>query len=129
MSYFKLNKERTVYSDVDDTILLWNPEHYQHKPDELIYIHDEDRVHCFLPHKKHIEFLWKLKAQGYGIVIFSAAGGEWADKIVKQLGLLDLPDVVMSKPEFVIDDLLDASKIIKSVLWIDPNTGEFKRNK
>lgn len=128
MSYHKLDKERTVYCDTDDTLIAWFPENYKHTEEDLIRIESDDQIHVFMKHKKHIDFLWKLKAQGYGIVIFSAAGVNWVEKVVNKLGIQNLPDVIMSKPEFVIDDLLDAKKIIKSVIWIHPDTGDFKRN-
>ena len=128
MSYIKLKQDKTVYCDCDDTLLMWSPEDYVHKEDEIIWITDNGRTFPFLPHKKHIEFLQRLKLQGYGIVIFSAAGANWAAKVVEELKITDLPDVVMSKPEFVIDDFLDAKKIIKSVMWIHPTTGEIKRS-
>lgn len=114
--------------DIDDTTILWEPEKYPHEPEELVLIQDFNRQFPFLPHKKNIEFVNKLKLQGYGVVFWSAAGGEWAETVTKALGLEDLPDVIMSKPEFAMDDLLDAKKIIKQVIWLDPVTGEIKRN-
>lgn len=128
MSYFKLDKDRIVVLDIDDTVILWEPENYPHEPEEIVIIQDYNRQFPFLPHKKNIEFVKKLKLQGYGVVAWSAAGGNWASIVIDKLGLQDLPDVVMSKPEFAIDDLLDAKKIIKQVIWLDPISGEFKRN-
>lgn len=124
----KINKPRTVMVDVDDTLIIWDPEKYPHTENDLIWIEDYNRSLPFLPHKKNIDFIQKLKLQGYGIVIWSAAGGDWAETVVKALHLQDLPDVIMSKPEFAVDDLLSAKGIIKQVIWLDPVTGEFKRS-
>lgn len=126
MNYLK--QSRTVMIDIDDTILLWNPEEYPHVESDLITIEEDGHQFKFLAHKKHIEFIRKLKLQGYGIVFWSAGGNEWAQRIVNKLGIQELADVIMSKPEFALDDLLDATKIIKSVVWIDPTTGKYKRN-
>lgn len=123
-----LKKERVAYCDVDDTIIIWDYEKYPHTVSDLVEIEDYNRKCLFLPHKRNIEFLQKLKLQGYGIVIWSAAGANWAETVVKALKLEDLPDMVLSKPELALDDLLDARKIIRSVIWLDPTTGEYKRN-
>jgi phosphoserine phosphatase len=126
--YKALKKERIVYSDVDDSLILWDYQKYPHNLEDLISFTDEYGTWSLLPHKKNIDFLINLKRQGYGIVIWSAAGGEWAEKVTKALGLENVADFVMAKPELCIDDLLDAKRIIKSIVWIDPITGEYKRN-
>lgn len=128
MSYQKLDKEKVVYVDVDDTIIMWEPEKYLHEESEIVWIDDYTRTFPFLPHKKNIEFVKKLKLQGYGVIVWSAAGASWAETVVNKLGLADLPDMIISKPELCIDDLLESNRIIKSIVWIHPETGEFKRN-
>jgi hypothetical protein len=128
MSYIKLNKDRVVYLDIDDSTILWEPEKYHHTPDEIVEITDGPRKFPFLPHKRNIEFVQKLKLQGYGVVVWSAAGASWAEHVIKMLGLEDLPDMIISKPELCVDDLLEANRIIKSIVWIHPDSGEFKRN-
>ena len=75
-----------------------------------------------------IRFLKNLKRQGYTIVVWSAASGSWASRVVKQLNLEQFVDITMSKPEFCVDDLLEAKKIIKQIIYIDPITGEFQRS-
>jgi hypothetical protein len=124
----KINNARTVMVDIDDSVLLWNPELYPHSPNDIITLEEGGRLHQFIPHTKNIEFIKKLKLQGYGLIFWSAGGNDWCERIVKELKLEDIADICMSKPEFAIDDLLDAKRIIKTVLWIDPVTGEYKRN-
>ena len=124
----KLEQSRTVMVDVDDSIILWFPEQYQHLPENLIIIEGNGQQIAFLPHFKNIEFIKRLKLQGYGIVIWSASGPDWCEKIVKALNIENIPDVIMGKPELSIDDLLDAKKILKQIIWIDPVTGEYKRS-
>lgn len=123
-----LNNSRTAMVDIDDTILLWEPDKYIHNKEDLITIEANSVSKTFLPHAKNIEFIKALKLQGYGIVFWSASGPEWCQKIVTKLGLEEVANVIMGKPELAMDDLLDAKRIIKSVIWIDPNTGEYKRN-
>jgi len=124
----KIQQPRVVTVDVDDTLLMWDYHDIPHNEDELITFEDSYGQWKLLPHKKHIEFIKNLKHQGYGIVVWSAAGNDWAEEAVKMLGIEYLVDGCMSKPEFAIDDLLRANRIIKSVLWVDPKTGEFKRS-
>jgi FMN phosphatase YigB (HAD superfamily) len=126
--YKKLIKERVAYVDCDDTLILWEPNKYKHNPEEVVNMHDEWGSFPVLPHKLNIEFVKKLKTQGYGIIIWSAAGAEWAERVVQKLGLEEIADFVTAKPEIALDDLLDATRIIKAVVWIDPNTGDYKRN-
>lgn len=124
----KVKQAKTVMVDIDDSILLWNPEKYPHNSNDIIILEHDGRMHKFLPHFNNIEFIRKLKLQGYGIIYWSAAGNDWAEKIVDILELMDTADVILSKPEFAIDDLLDARKIIKQVIWLDPVDGSYKRN-
>jgi hypothetical protein len=127
--YHKLNKDKVVYLDIDDSIILWSPELYPHAEEDLIWIDDGlTRSFPFLPHKRNIEFVKRLKLQGYGVVAWSAAGANWASTVINKLGLQDLPDMIISKPELCIDDFLDPKRIIKSIIWLDPITGEFRRN-
>jgi hypothetical protein len=123
--YKRLKKERVVYTDCDDTLIMW--EQFKDS-DELYDALEIEPGFKVYPNYKNIEFILKLKHQGYGVVIWSAAGSEWAEKVTKLLGLEEVADFVMAKPEICLDDLLDAKRIIKSVVWLDPNTGEFKRN-
>lgn len=128
MAYVKLPKDKVVYVDVDDTIAGWTPEDFHHKEEEIVWVDDDTRMFPLLPLKRNIDFVKKLKLQGYGVVVWSAAGANWAEHIIKKFGLEDLPDMIISKPELCVDDLLEANRIIKSIVWICPDTGEFKRN-
>ena len=126
-SFHFVEKERVVYIDCDDTLLMWTFDEKVTPADEIVWIEDYGRILPFVPNRKNIEFAQRLKLQGYGVVVWSAAGAAWARTVVSKLGLEDLPDVVLAKPELAMDDLLDAKKIIKSVIWLDPHTGEIKR--
>ena len=85
MQVIKSNK--VAYCDVDKTLIMWE---------------FGDKWH---PHTAHIDLLKQFKYQGYTIIIWSAGGWEWAEKAVGLLGIQDLVDFVVNKPDWFIDDL------------------------
>jgi len=95
-------RTNAAYFDVDDTLVMWNqaPDH----PEAI----DMD---CFgfrerlVPHKGHIQSLKEHKFRGHTIVVWSAGGAEWAEAIVKCLGLEEYVDVIIGKPDWFYDDL------------------------
>ena len=103
---FKLSDKRTVNFDVDDTLIMWECD-----PDDptVLYI---DGLKC-RPHLKHIELLKNLKAIGWNIVIWSQGGADHAANVIKHLELEKYVDVVMSKPEMIVDDLPWDAQYIK----------------
>ena len=125
----ELGDKRTVFVDCDETLVNWNlDKSLDIDVHGVIKFETPNGQLELIPHWQHIDFLKKIKMQGYTIVVWSACGGKWASDVVHRLGLQSHVDATMSKPEFAIDDLLDAKRIIKSILWIDPKTGEFKRS-
>lgn len=125
-----LKSGRTVVVDCDQTLLNWDYDKYPHELKDLIEIEDPETGYkkAFLPHFHNIEFVKNLRLQGYTIIVWSAASGLWAQKVVEILNLEKYVHLTCDKPELAIDDLLDAKRIIKSVVWIDPITGEYRRN-
>ena len=122
----ELKSGRTVAVDCDETLLAWS---YPENAQGLITISNEKgQSKTFWPHKKNIDFVKALKIQGYTIIVWSAASGTWASRVVRELELEEYVDLTCDKLEFAVDDLLDAKKIIKQVIWLDPISGEFKRN-
>ena len=84
--YHVLASDKVVFCDVDDTLIIWEGRSYR-------------------PHKKHIDMLHKFHERGQPIVVWSAGGYEWAETIVKELGLSDIVEFIMCKPSWFIDDL------------------------
>lgn len=103
---FKLSDKRTVNIDVDDTLIMW--EATPEKP----YTMNIDGLKC-RPHEKHIELLKNLKAIGWNVVVWSQGGADHAENVVKHLELEKYVDVVMSKPEVIVDDLPWEEQYIK----------------
>lgn len=62
-------------------------------------------VYTVHPHNVHIERLKELKKKGYGIIVWSQSGSEWADIIVNILDLEGYVDLIVPKPERYYDDL------------------------
>jgi FMN phosphatase YigB (HAD superfamily) len=110
--------ERAVFFDVDDTLVLWSA-----KPEELeahgvsfqcpaggAVIDDEiipssPWSEFLLPHRKHIARLIKHKKDGDTVIVWSAGGYDWAESVVRTLGLEDYVDLIISKPYCFYDDL------------------------
>jgi phosphoserine phosphatase len=71
-----------------------------------------------VPHKKHIDQLKMHKARGHTIIVWSAGGWEWADAVVKALGLTQYVDLCIEKPMWAYDDL-QPNEFIKTSYYKD----------
>lgn len=110
---------QTVFCDVDDTLVLWNPtEEQRNKYGEVeivcpgsFAIVDGEMIsspsftETLVPYLPHIEQLKKHKARGHTVVVWSAGGYDWAKVAVEALGLTQYVDLVISKPTWAYDDL------------------------
>ena len=97
-------KQRVIFVDVDDTLIL--SKYPIHREDEAIDIAIEGSLlqGRFVPHKLHVQAVKNHKMWGNGVVVWSRSGYEWALAVVKALGLTDYVDVVMAKPFYYYDD-------------------------
>jgi predicted phosphatase len=109
------SSDNSVFFDVDDTLILWNPTPEQKKANGFKY-QDDDGVFTYVPHKIHIESLKNHKSRGHFVVVWSAGGYKWAEKAVKMLELEEYVDLVIAKPKWCYDDLI-AEKILPAVQW------------
>lgn len=102
-----IKSHRTVFYDVDDTLVIWNWKEYDPEGKGLISITDpNDSVSvALLPHYRHIELMKQFKARGHTVVVWSQGGYAWAEAVVKALGIEYMVDVVMDKPTWYVDDL------------------------
>jgi len=89
-----LKSDKTLFVDVDDTLVIWNETHA-----------------TWRPHRKHIELIKRFHARGQPVVIWSAGGWEWALKVVQELQLEPYVHSVLSKPAWWVDDL-PADKVL-----------------
>ena len=91
---------RTVYFDVDDTIVIWRTIGSEPQEGDVLI---EDIV--AKPNTKIIEKIKEHKAKGDKVVIWSQGGEEWVNTVVKVLELEEYVDVKLSKPDLYYDDL------------------------
>lgn len=98
---------RTVFFDVDDTLLIANYGLLDYKPEDVVFCQcpDTGYKNNFLKHTRHINLLRQFRARGHTIVVWSQGGYRWAESAVKALGLVDLVDVCIDKPSWYVDDL------------------------
>ena len=98
--------ENLVCCDVDDTLVMWTDKFRQpHEGAKKFHDPYDDSANYLTPHRKHIELLKKYKGRGVTVVVWSAAGCKWAESVVKTLGLVEFVDLIMTKPNKIIDDL------------------------
>lgn len=117
-----VKNDMIVFCDVDDTLLMWNDVNWQGPGDNQIEITDptDNSIVHLKPHVQHIALLKKYQAQGYTVIVWSAAGYRWADAAVKALKLEDVVTLVMSKPLKYVDDLT-AKDILGNRVYIPFN--------
>lgn len=99
----------TVYFDVDDTLIKYK----FNKKERIVNIFSTYKVGgkvyktktVVAPHKQHIRLLKRLKKQNNRIVVWSAAGEEWARLVCRTLKLKNFVNTYLEKPGNYIDDL------------------------
>jgi phosphoserine phosphatase len=108
-----LDSDNVVFYDVDETLVMW------HKEKEIEIIDPYDKQTLFLkPHKRHIKLLKDHKTRGRTIVVWSAGGYQWAQRVVETLGLTKYVDLVMTKPSCFIDDL-PAQEVLVNRIYLE----------
>ena len=99
-----LQSSNVIWFDVDDTLIMWGPSQSKRK---RILIQDphlpEERI-SFLPHITHINILKRNHAQGRTVIVWSAAGYEWATAVVQALKLEKYVTLILAKPVLYVDD-------------------------
>lgn len=119
-----IGSDKNVFVDVDETLII-NKSHKE----EFGITDKEWAANSFpmgisktkvevMPHFKHIEFIKELKSKNITIYVWSAGGKDWAEAVIKALGLEDFVDFAMTKPELYIDDL-EADKWMRRI-WFKP---------
>lgn len=114
-----VKSDKTVWVDVDDTLILWKPTHEQLVLGKTVkitcpagtYVVDGEDTECkswtelFAVHSTHVEQIKRHKIRGHTVIIWSAGGWQWANAVVKALQLEQYVDLVISKPSWIYDDL------------------------
>ena len=106
---FKIPDGRIAYFDCDDTLVMWDiPEGFP--TDDLVNVNCRHYSDALAPNKYNVDLLKKFASSGHYVVVWSQGGADWAEAVVKALGLEGYVQAVMSKPNYFIDDLGDPNK-------------------
>lgn len=116
-----VDKESTIFFDVDDTLVMWGKAKKGQKVVMVTSPHDGKQEYL-RPHPGHIKVLKDRRARGSFIVVWSAGGFAWARAVVKALGLEDYVHLVMTKPHMYVDDL-EAQHIMGERLYLPYGNG------
>ena len=97
-----ITNDLALFFDVDNTLIRYA----SMKSEWAVEVHDAQTCNTFYVHpiEQHILILKRAKSRGRQIIVWSAGGSKWAETVVKALGLEELVDYCMSKPEVVCDD-------------------------
>lgn len=106
----KFENDKSLFVDVDDTLIIYDPP--EHLRSQAIIMDNGGFKQEVLIHKKHVELIRRFKFLGYKVVVWSKTGAFWAEKIVKELGLENDVDMVMSKPLYFVDDRKELDAIV-----------------
>ena len=116
----KIESHKVVMCDVDDTLVLWDKSEYSHIPS--ITVKYAGKTSEVIVNQKNVNLLIKLVKLGYTVIVWSATGYDWAETIVKAIGIEKEVTMCMSKPRYYIDDK-DSKLWIGERLYRDPITG------
>jgi len=100
-----LQDKKFLYSDVDETLLLWPENPHEPKNSECIKIPFNGIDYYLKPHKKNIELLKNCANMDYRVVLWSMGGERWAKEVCKVLDLENYVDYCLAKPDLILDDL------------------------
>ena len=114
----KLNNQNIVCFDVDDTLIIYDkPEHIE---DIVTFScpYTGKTVTAY-PHKSHAIFIKQQHARGRFVIVWSNAGADWAETVVRTLGLSDYVHLVMTKPIMVVDDGNTLESIVGAKVYLN----------
>jgi hypothetical protein len=110
-----IKNSKVVFCDVDDTLIKPFPEDYEEGIKEVDFF----GPYKFAPIESNIDAVKQLKVHGYEIYVWSHSGAELASKIIKELGLEDSVDYVLSKPRYIFDDMLATIPPGTKLVWLN----------
>jgi hypothetical protein len=105
MDKIKSKNNKVICFDVDHTLVFPDdcPEELWGNKADFIVEFNNKRIPLWV-HKKHIKRL-KDESNNATIIVWSQQGEDWAEAVVKAIGLESDVDFVMLKPEEMVDDL------------------------
>ncbi len=112
-----LNGQSAVYFDVDATLVQFRATEDEIRKHGIPFVYPNGVTHILVPHKEHIEQLKEHHSRLTSVIVWSSAGGAWAELVVKTLGLELYVDVCTIKPTWVFDDL-PIEKFMPKSRWL-----------
>lgn len=112
---------RLIAFDVDDTLVIWDWQRINPEGIGLLKIvNPVTGVECLVqPHNRHVELMKQFKVRGHTVIVWSQGGSEWAEAVCKAMGIENLVDFVMDKPNWYVDDL-PSETWMKKPIYLDP---------
>ncbi len=108
---FRIPSGPSAYFDVDDTLVQWKDPAGAHSADKIA-IPFKDHTNYAHVNVHNVELLKKFCMRGHAVIVWSAGGVDWAEAVVKALGLEQYVHAVLSKPTYHIDDISDPAHIL-----------------
>lgn len=103
-----IENESNIFVDVDDTLVMWDWD-TELRGDQTVAVQCPYEAagiqYVVRPNLPNIKVLMNQKARGSYITVWSQNGYQWAEAVVKALGLEEYVDQAMSKPRMYMDDL------------------------
>jgi predicted HAD superfamily phosphohydrolase YqeG len=116
---FKLPDGMTCYVDVDDTLIQWDVPTGDESESSLVTVETRGHKETFVVNVHNLEYVKKMAVRGHIIIVWSAAGVEWADSVVKALGIEHMVSAVLSKPNYYVDDIRDSNRFMGKYVFFD----------
>lgn len=101
---YKTKSGPVAYFDVDDTLLMWKD---LEPSDTTVTTECRGRLDICAVNTHNVALLKNLAKRGYSIVVWTLAGSDWAEAVVKALELEEFVDIVTEKPTIYVDDRKD----------------------
>ena len=111
-----ITNEHIVGIDIDETLVHHLKDHTDTSL-EILNPYSGSIIICD-PIEKHIELLKQYKGRGLCVVVWSKAGCQWAEMVIKELQLEEYVDLVMTKFDRFVDDL-EAHEVLGERVYID----------
>ena len=116
--YAKIKDGNVFACDVDDTLIMWgDPKGY---PGKTVTINTNGFPEIGAVNEFALNHLKKMKRRNYSIIVWSAGGSDWAEAVVKALGIEEYVDLIMPKIDDHLDDSKDPVDKIGRWAYIDP---------
>jgi len=122
--YKILKKHNITAVDVDNTLVMWSDDFRVNRSGRLEFDYGGEKVYL-KPHNFHPTFIKHCYERGDFIEVWSQNGYEWAEQVIKKLGLENHVHVVRSKPVRHVDDKDNLTDIVGARIYI-PDSEEIK---